>query len=176
MTRRSPMGKSSRVAKGGMLAGLAFVIMWAANLFPTLSYTLGAAASLCVLVAVIEMGRKYAFVVYAASAVLTALLAQAVPDTAVMYIAIFGHYPIVKSWLENRGLSRKVEWVAKYAAFDASLVVACLLLIYVLRIPMEGGWWMTAALIVFANVGFYVYDRLLSILATQYVLRFKNKL
>lgn len=176
MNGRGSMGKSSRVAKGGMLAGLAFVIMWAANLFPTLSYTLAAAASLCVMVSVIEMGRKYALVVYVASAILTALLAQSVPDTAVMYIAIFGHYPIVKSWLENRMMPRKVEMVAKYVAFDLSLAVACLILFFVLRIPVEGGLWMALALIAFANVGFYVYDRLLSILATQYVLRFKNKL
>lgn len=176
MMGRGGMRNSSRVAKGGMLAGLAFVIMWSANLFPTLSYTLAAAASVCVMVAVIELGRKYAFVVYAASAILTALLAQAVPDTAVMYIAIFGHYPIVKSWLENRSMKRSVEWAAKYVAFDLSLAVACAILIWVLRIPPEGGWWMALALILFANVGFFLYDRLLSILATQYVLRFKNKL
>lgn len=170
------MHKSSRVAKGGMLAGLAFVIMWSVNLFPTLSYTLAAAASACILAAVIELGRRYAFVVYLVSALLTALFAQAVPDTAVMYIAIFGYYPIIKSYLESRHIPRNLEWGAKYVAFNLSLAAACAILVWVLHIPLASSWWMALVLFLFANMGFFFYDRLLTLLAAQYISRFKNKL
>lgn len=86
---------------GGIVSALSLVLMISVAVIPFLTYALPAAAGMLIVFMVIETDKKWAFGVYAAVAILGVLL---VPDkeVAVMYIAFFGYYPILKAVMESK--------------------------------------------------------------------------
>ena len=84
---------------------------------------------------VIEIDKKWATVVYIAVSILSALLI-ADKESAVMYIAFFGYYPIVKQPIEKH-LNKYLAWVIKLLIFNISIIASYLLLIYVFNLDMD---------------------------------------
>ena len=165
------MRKSSKTALGGIIAALSLVLMLLSTIIPFLTYVLPAAAGIILMVMVIEIGRKWALGAYAAVSILS-LLILADKETAVMYAAFFGYYPILKSAIEEK-LSRVWEWIVKFLLFNGAVVVAYLLIIYVFRLPVDGmdtfGKWTIPLLLVMANVMFFLFDYVLSRLVYLYL-------
>ena len=61
-----------------------------------------------------------------------------VPDkqAALLYVIFFGYYPILKALIE-RLKNKIVQWVLKYAVFNAAIVSAYFIAIYLLSIPAD---------------------------------------
>ena len=92
---------TSKTALGGIVAALSVATMFLTAVIPTLTYALPAVAGVLLVVMVIDVGKKWAFGVYAAVSLLSLLV---LPDkeAAVLYVFFFGLYPIFKSVLAAR--------------------------------------------------------------------------
>ncbi len=167
---------TSKTALGGIVAALSVVTMFLTAVIPTLTYALPAVAGVLLVVMVIDVGKKWAFGVYAAVSLLSLLV---LPDkeAAVMYVFFFGHYPIFKAILEGR-LHGVWLWVLKFLLFNVSVVAAYLVIIYVFRIPFDDmedyGKWAVWALLGLGNVVFVIYDIAISRLVTLYMLKWRK--
>ena len=174
--RNQSFRNTSKTALGGIVAALSVTLMFLTAVIPTLTYALPAAAGVLLIVMVIDVGKKWAFGVYAAVSILALLL---LPDkeAAVMYVFFFGHYPILKAILEEkcRGV---LLWVFKFLLFNVSVVAAYLVILYVFQIPFEEmeeyGRFAVWGLLALGNVVFVVYDIALSRLVTVYMLKWRK--
>jgi hypothetical protein len=118
--------------------------------------------------AVFELGEGIAFLIFAASGLLSLLL----PDktVAVLYIFFLGHYPIFKSYLE-RVKNKALNWVLKLAVFNL-----CAAAVYFITVNLLG---LTFGILKYGvipvwlllNAAFVVYDIAVSGVAKLYVAR-----
>lgn len=116
MKRRS---KAAQVAYPAILGALAVVVVYIAAVAPTGRWGIVAAAGLLPAAAVISVGLKAGFLCWAGASALSFLLS---PDKfcAVLFAALFGLYPMVKSLTE--GLRKKAAGVpAEAGLFQRSL-------------------------------------------------------
>ncbi|MBQ3602883.1 MAG: hypothetical protein IJA02_03490 [Clostridia bacterium] len=170
------MKQSSKTALGGIVSALSVVLMLMTAVIPFMSYALPLIAGALLILMVIEINKSWAFIVYAAVSLLAVFV---VPDkeAAVFYVAFFGYYPIIKSTLEKH-LPRVVEWIVKFAIFNAAVIAAYFFTVKVLGIPFDdmGEWgkYGIFILLAVANVTFLVYDIMLTKLVTLYLYKFRK--
>ena len=131
-----------------------------------------AAASLFVVVQVIENGIKGGLFVFIGSTLLGFLI---VPDktSMILYALFFGYYPIVKS-LAERPRNAVLRWVIKLLVMNAALAVILRFfgeLIFDLS-QFEYGVWVFAAMF---NVAFILFDIAITMIAALYIRRFRKK-
>lgn len=147
-------------ALAGMLAAVALVIQLLASLVPSGWTALAAVAGLAVAVAVSAAGYGPALMCYVASGLLSLILIPA-KHVAVLYVCLFGLYPLLKSLLE-RLKWRVLEYVLKLAFFN--LVLSGLYLLgYRLFFQATVAAWsyplpFVPVLFVGGNIVFLVYD------------------
>lgn len=167
MKRKS---KAVQVAYPAILGALAVVLVYLACLAPTGQWGIAAAAGLLPAAAVASVGLKAGFLCWAGSSVLSFLLA---PDKfcALLFAALFGLYPMVKS-LAERPRKKPLEYLVKLAFFNAALT-----LIYVtmaaavaasLPALLGGSVWL---LYLAGNIVFLLYDYGFSRLIAVYLSR-----
>ena len=89
------MKQSSKTALGGVVSALSVTLMLMTAVIPFMTYALPLLAGALLILMVIEINKRWAFIVYVAVSLLAVLV---VPDkeAAVFYIAFFGYYPIIK--------------------------------------------------------------------------------
>lgn len=176
---KTDFSSTSKTALGGIIAALSVVTMFMTAVIPTLTYALPAVAGVLLVVMVVDIGKKWAFGVYAAVSALSLLI---LPDkeAAVMYVFFFGHYPIVKAILEGTRLHGVVLWLIKLLVFNACVVAAYLVILYVFQLPFdeleEYGKWAVAGLLGLGNVVFVIYDVAVSRLVALYLLKWRKHL
>ena len=128
------MSQSAKTAIGGMVTALSVVILMptALDLFV---YALPAMAGMLTMFCVVELNRKWSIGVYTAVSLISLLL---VPnkEAAIMYVAFFGYYPIVKSILESK-LPKIPEYICKFLIFNLSVICAYAVLIKLLGMPFD---------------------------------------
>lgn len=170
------MKQSSKTAICGMIAALSVVIMML-TIIPVMTYAAPAFAGILLMVVVIEINKKWAFGVYAAAGILSLLLATD-KEAAVMYVAFFGYYPIIKAVLESK-LPRAVEWIVKFLIFNVTMVASYFVLIRVFGISMEDmnelGKYGPLILLALGNVVFVVFDIAITRIATLYLLKWQKQ-
>ncbi len=171
------MSQSSKTALGGIVTALSVVL-----LIPTVlgvfTYALPAFAGMLIMFCVIELDKKWAFGIYAATSLLGLLL---VPnkEAVVYYIAFFGYYPILKAILESK-VPRVVEYILKFIIFNVSVLFATFLLVKVFGMPLsqvlgtegETAFWVKYAapiMLALGNVVFILFDFSLTNLVTAYL-------
>lgn len=127
--------QSSKCAIGGIVAALSLVLMISVAVIPFMTYALPAIAGALIAFVVTEINRKWAFGVYVSVAVLGLFL---VPDkeVAVMYLALFGYYPILKSIIDKR-LPKVLAWVIKVLVFLVTMVVSYYLMIKLMGLTID---------------------------------------
>ncbi len=161
--------------------GALAVVCLLLTVFPFATYALPAMASVFLMPVVIECGRRWAFTVYIAVALLALLI---VPDmeARMLFVAFFGYYPILKSWAERH--RRFVEWLCKLVVFNAAVVAAYAVLSAVgfsmevfalpgVSVPLGV---ILAGFLLAGNVVFVLYDIGLSRLLPLYFSRFQPML
>ncbi len=88
--------------------------------FPYLTYAVPAVCGLFIILPLIEAGRLWAAGAYIVSAALSVLFAE--PQSALLYVFLFGFYPILKAIIEAAD-KPVLEWVIKLAAFNLSALL-----------------------------------------------------
>lgn len=170
------MKQSSKCALGGIVAALSLVMMISVAVIPFLTYALPAAAGMLIVFMFVETDKKWAFGVYCTVAILGMLL---VPDkeVAVMYLAFFGYYPIIKSVFEAR-LGNALSWILKVAAFAATMVGAYALMIRFMGVTIdeteEFGAWAIPILLGTGTLAFIIYDIALTKMITLYFMQWQK--
>ena len=165
------MSKSGKIALGGLLTALGVVLMFLTGLIPIGTYALPAIAGVLLIVAVIEIGAKWAWMIYAAVAVLSLLFA-AEKEAALLFVLFFGYYPVLKSFLER--ISNKVlSWISKFAVFNVAVVACFFLAVNFLQLPEDSftvfGIYLPWVFLILGNAVFLIYDIALSGLVATYV-------
>jgi hypothetical protein len=168
--------QSSKCAIGGIVSALSLVLMISVAIVPFLTYALPAVAGVLVIFIVIEIDKKWAFGVYSAVGILAFLLVHD-KEVAMMYIAFFGYYPIIKAVLESR-LPTALCWIIKVVTFAVTMVAAYLFLIFVMGITIdeidEFGAVAVPMLLGAGCVAFVAYDIALTRIITVYLLKWRK--
>lgn len=164
------MKKTKKLAFSGILVALCVVILFLGSFFTTIDLTLAALAGIILILAVIEMGDKWAWCIFAAASILAWLL---IPSKLVVcfFICFTGWYPIAKRSFER--LHPFLAWCVKISAFNVFMTVILLISKFVLRLPdtdLEFGY----ALYALGNVTFIVYDIALSKVILLYVVKLRK--
>lgn len=174
------MKRSTKIALGGMITGLCIMLMFMTGLFPFATYALPALAGLILVAMVVEFGSKQALIVYAAVSILSIFMT---PDreAAIMFIAFFGHYPILKGIIERKIPSRVLEWVVKMLSFNICIVLGYLFVINIMGITEvldsfgDFGRYSVLVLLALGNVVFIIYDFALTRVISMYINWFRPK-
>lgn len=177
------MSQSAKTAIGGMVTALSVVILMptALDLFV---YALPAMAGMLTMFCVVELGKKWSIGVYTAVSLISILL---VPnkEAAIMYVAFFGYYPIVKSVLESK-LPRVPEYICKFLIFNVAIISSYAVLIKLLGMPFdelmgiteEDGIFKRFAIpimLLLGNFVFVVFDIALTRVVTAYLRVWQKK-
>ena len=171
--------KSSQVAMGGVCTALCLVLMFLTGMVPMSTFALPALAGLVLIVVAVEMGRKTALLVYAATALLCIFV---VPDVeaSMLFVFFFGYYPIIKPKLDGLP-SRVLGWIIKLAVYNGAVVAAYLCVIYlfgltqVLEQTGPLGQYSLWILLGLANVIFLLYDVVIKRMYILYLCWFRPK-
>lgn len=173
MGRRNTGKTAARTALAGMLAALSTVVLFLGYATGVFDLCALAVTSMLVVIAMIELGGAYPYLVWAVTSVISLVI---LPEKliALEYILFGGIYPILKLYFE-RLRPRWLEWAVKLSYAAAVLAVLYALSRFVLGLPMESGalaWALLAAYIVF----FAALDRALTVSLTLYIVKVRPKL
>ncbi len=167
MKRKS---KAVQVAYPAILSALAVVLVYLASVAPTGQWGLVALGGLLPAAAVISVGLKAGLLCWAGASILSLLLAPS-KFYALLFAALFGLYPMVKSAAE-KPRKRILEYVVKLAFFNAVFTALYLTMMGAMLAglpPVLGdSLW---ALYPAANIVFVLYDYGFSKLIAVYISR-----
>ncbi|MGI6577639.1 MAG: hypothetical protein ACOX1Q_06305 [Eubacteriales bacterium] len=117
--------KTKQIAYTALLCALSVIILYLPSMIPTARIAVIAIAGILPSILVIKYGISAGFVLYSIVSVLSLLI---LPNKGItlLYIVLFGHYPMIKSLIER--VDRLwVEWILKLVFFNV-LTTALLLL------------------------------------------------
>ncbi len=169
------MKRNVKITLCGIIAALSVVFMLF-SYFPYLTYAIPAVTGLLTMMLVIEIGVKWAFGAYIAASVLIFIFAE--PESKIMYICLFGYYPILKALIER--INKPVpEWVLKIAVFNAAVIAIYFFFFFLFGISFEDfealGKYGAYIFLAFGNIVFVIYDIAVSRLAGTYIYRIHPK-
>ena len=154
-----------------MLSALNVLIMFFGSVFQTLDLTAAAAAGITIVFAMVELGAKYAFSIYAVSSIIAVLLLP-YKSPAIIFAIFAGLYPILKAYLQ-RIKSKWIAYIAKLVVFNLffTAIIAAGKYIFMLADEFYSYSWVVYIL---GNVTFILYDFALDRLILLYVVKLKK--
>lgn len=175
------MKTSYKVALGGIISSLSLITMLLGGIIPGLEYTIPAFAGMMLIIIVIEISLRWAFLTYIGVAMLTFFI---VPnkESGLLFITFLGYYPVLKSVIETRLKRMQLQWVVKLLVFNAALVVYYKLVMWFVAAPElsesveELGKYALYILGALANVVFLLYDVALTRIISVYLKWFRKKI
>lgn len=165
------MKRTIQVAFCGAAAAIQIVLLLLTNFFPNATLALPALAGVALMVVVMEVGIRWSWAVFGVCAVLSFFLVSD-KKAFLVYVLFLGYYPTLKACIERSVHSRVLAWVLKLFTVNAAVVLDLTLMVFVLQLPISGGYLplhiLPILIFVGANGLFIVYDLLLSGLVVQY--------
>ena len=163
------MTSAKTMAVCAMTAALSVVLMIIGGVLGLGMYASPMIAGLCLLPVGRSCGRKYQWMVWAAVSVLSLLL---VPEAEqnLMYIALFGLYPLLYPGFQR--LNGRIRLLCKLAYFNVT-VLAVEALVMLVLVPEAMGTVLFVIFIITANVTFFAYDYMIPLLDVPFK-RIKN--
>lgn len=170
------MKQSSKCAIGGIVSALSLVLMISVAIIPFLTYALPAVASVLIAFIVMEIDKKWAFGVYCAVSILGFLLVGD-KEVAMMYIAFFGYYPIIKAVFESK-IPTVAGWILKLLLFNVSIAAAYVIMINLMGVTVdeinEYGIIAVPVLLGMGSIAFVMYDIALTKIITLYIMKWRK--
>lgn len=167
------MKNAKKVALAGIFSALCVIFLFVGSVFQTLDLSTAAMGSIIVLVAYIELGKGWAWGVYAVASILSILVLPY--KTAAAVFAVFsGFYPILKIYL-NKIKPYWLSLIARFTCFNLMLTV--LIFASTRLFGIEDDYFGFEILIyLLSNVTFFVYDLALERISVYYINKIKPKL
>lgn len=163
------MKQNVKITLCGIVAALSVVFMML-SYFPYLTYAVPAITGLLTMMLVIEINVKWAFAAYIAASVLVFIFAE--PESKLMYICLFGYYPIIKSLIERIG-KVAAEWSLKLLVFNTAVLVIYFVLAKLFGVSLDDfetlGKYGAYIFLAFGNAVFLIYDIAVSRMAMVYM-------
>lgn len=167
---------SFKVALGGVIAALSLLLMILAGVTSTLVYAIPMITGALLMMLVVEFGQGFAVLIYIAVSIIS-LLILGNKEAAIMYVAFFGYYPILKSILEKR-LKGFICWIVKYLIFNVAMAVSYYIVTKIFMISFDDiesfGKFALPLLLLAGNVLFAMYDVVLTRLVSIYLYRWRK--
>lgn len=164
------MNRNMSLAFCGMTTALSTVLVFLTGIIPFGRTAFLALAGVLLIVVVSELGAKWAWSVYLAVSILSALLA-ANKNMVLGYVLLFGLYSILKALIEKK--TKKITaFLLKLVFFNAATVLESYLAVALLHLSPESykvfGVSLPWLFMIWWNLGFLVYDYALSLLVISY--------
>lgn len=160
---------AAKIAYPAILGAISLIFVYIASVVPTGNWGLVAIAGLLPAAAVVSVGLKAGFLCWAGVSVLSFLLLPG-KFCALLYAALFGLYPMVKSLIERlRRMS--VEYLLKLLFFNAVFTLIYLLMSAAVLDSLPKQLSVTWLLYLVGNVVFLLYDFGFSKLIGFYIAR-----
>ena len=165
--------KARQIALCAILSALGVVFLYVGALIEVLDISAAVLASVGCILAVIEFGGVYPYLVYALTGTLSLIFVPR-PEATFMYLLFFGFYPILKLKLERK--NKLVSWILKEIIFNISLVaiIFCYKRVFISEVsepPL-----IVVATILLCEVTFPVYDLALTKIKLFYVKKIRPKI
>ncbi len=166
------MKKSKKIALAAILSALGVLILLLGSILTVLDLTMVALASLLIMLAVIEIGGGYPYLIWLVTGILALML---LPDkfSALLYLLFGGIFPILKAMFER--LHYAVSWILKFSYFNAMLSVLILFVIFIFHLP-ETDLGFNLPVYLVCNAVFVLYDIATTQLVTFYLIKMRKKL
>ncbi len=164
--------KTHAVAFTGILTALCVVFLYLGSVIEVLDYTVSALGGIIVTLATVEYGSRAGIAVWLGSSVISLLLFPS-NLSSLLFVLFCGWYSLVKSVFERQ--KRIISVVLKALTFNLSLAVIAFITIKLL-ISEAVSLPVIIAMVLIANVTFFIYDLLLNRLILLYVLKYRKKL
>ena len=175
MSYKDNRTNTKRLTVCAMLAALGVALLYMGAIIEVVEISMAVLASLLCVVAVIEYGGRWPWMIYAVTAVL-ALVLLPNKTAAVYYAVFFGFYPILKEKLEK--LPRLLSWVLKEIVFNAALAAVVVVSVWVLLTEnntlLSQPIFIVGALVL-AELVFVLYDIALTRLITFYIVALRKR-
>ncbi len=162
---------SGKIAFAGVICCLSLACMLL-TIIPTMEIGLPALAGGILVLPTIELGKRYGFLCYGATAFLSLLIAPSL-EAKVLFVLFLGYYPVLKALIERKG-PPVLQWVVKLMLFNITVCVAYWLLIKVFTAVVTDdvalfGVYLPVVLLLLGNVVFVVYDIALTRVISVYL-------
>lgn len=165
--------RTRRLAISAILSALGVVILYLGAIVEVLDLSVAVIASFLCVLAVLEMGGVYPWLIYSVISILSLVLLP-LKTAAVVFVVFAGYYPIVKAYYERLGAI--LSWIVKLVHFNLALTV--LLLVSRLFLPdfSEMTPLLYVAVYVLGNLFFVLYDIALTRVISLYLRRLRDRL
>lgn len=171
------MKNATTLAVCSIVTALSVVLMFLGGITFILAYIMPMLVGMIMIMLRRTFGTASAWITYAATSVLSFILV-ADRECMLMYVMLFGFYPIIQPKLNMIKLSL-VKSIAKLIIFNMLFAAVQLMLVYVFGIPFleEGeGKWLIIIFAVLMNILFIIYDKLLISLTRLYEIKLEKKI
>ena len=153
---------SYRVALGGIVSALCLATMFLAGVLPALYLLLPGIAGRLLMIIAVEVNTKWAFLTYIAVSLLS-LFITFDKEAALIFIMLFGHYPILRFYIQKIPL-KSIRLIIKLLVFNACIIGYFYVTVYILGLDDlleefdDLGKYGAYIMLSIANFIFLVYD------------------
>ncbi|MBR3970320.1 MAG: hypothetical protein IKJ87_04505 [Ruminococcus sp.] len=153
---------SYRVALGGIVSALCLLCMFLAGIMPLFYLILPMAAGMLLMIIAEEVSVGWAWLTYLAVDILS-LLITADKESALVFIMLFGHYPMVRLMIEKLKF-KPLKYILKGLIFNVCAVSFFLVTVFIFGIDQmmtdmeELGQFGGAVFLILGNIVFWLYD------------------
>lgn len=161
------MNKTKKLTLSSLMVAMGIAIMALGSFIEVMDLTVCAAVSLIVVFIYLEVGVGYAWGVYLSTSILAFILVPA-KLMCFEYLLMFGIYPLLKAFIEKLP---RFSWIfIKLVFVNAMLWIIFLFVEVLMGIPFFEGetLLLKAALYVFMNITFVVYDIFITVMVRFY--------
>lgn len=164
------MKTSVKVAFCGIVAALISVVM-TASFIPNVTFAVPAVAGLLTISVFAEAGVAPAVLCFVASGILSFFISDR--TSWLLYLLLFGYYPIVKPFIEKIK-SPVIRWAVKLLIFNAAACACYAIEILIVDFTLKK--WLLVAVFLSGNLAFLLYDIAVSKIAALYYARLRVKI
>ncbi|MBP5378937.1 MAG: hypothetical protein J6Y64_05300 [Ruminococcus sp.] len=153
---------SYRVALGGIVSALCLVTMFLAGVLPALYLLLPGIAGILLMIIAVEVNTAWAFLTYIAVSLLS-LFITFDKEAALIFIMLFGHYPILRFYIQKIPL-RFIRLLIKLLIYNVCIIGYFYVTVYILGVDDlldefgDFGKYGAYILLGITNLIFLVYD------------------
>ena len=165
------MRNSKKLTLSALFSALGIILLSIGSIFEPIDLSMAALAGFVVVLAVIEIGGMYPYLIYfVISALSLLLLPNRFPGIA--FLCFAGNYPIFKSHFER--FHPLVTWSVKFSYFNVIFAVMIYLVRNVFMIP-DTVWEFRLILFAAANLAFLLYDIAMTRIITLYLVKLRRR-
>ena len=180
-TKKHTYGTTAfRVALGGICAAVCLMLMFCSSFLPVLSYAIPMLSGVLMVVMIVETDSRWALATYCAVSLLCLFITPNI-EASLLFILFMGYYPILQFRL-NQMKNKALKWALKLGVYNAAIVIYYNLFKFVftsvdmLEDSEFFGKYALPALLLEAEIAFFLYDRFLTMLSQVYISWFRKRI